>query len=604
MATIPLITQPVSADKVQPALNALIDQINGFLLGMNPENVDIVGGTIANVTINNSPIGNITPSTGAFIALTATSGAINGDGIVTLTATQTLTNKALTAPVISGGTINNAIIGGVTPAAATFTTATATSFVGPLTGNASSATKLAVARNINGVAFDGTADITVTAAAGTLTGTTLNSTVVASSLTSLGTLTSLTVSGATSLGAALNMNSHQINNLTDPTNAQDAATKMYVDSVAQGLSVKASAIVATAAALPTNVYNNGTSGVGATLTGVSVGVLTIDGIAIAAGNRIIVKNEAAPANNGIYSCTIAGAVATAYVLTRTTDANTSAELDGAFVFIDSGTVNKATGWVIANSGAIIIGTTAINWTQFSGAGTYLAGTGLTLAGNTFSLTSPVTPALGGTGVNNGTSTLTYAGNVTFSGAFTFAALLTANTSITVPIAGTLATLAGTETLTNKTVNGVVLTATGSASNFLTQAGTYVSAAPPLAATNAQELAGTSNAVFTSPLTQQAHLSGCKAWVVWNASGTILDSYNISSVTSSGGGAYTVNFTSGPSTNNYSAAMLGSDGGSANGTLGFVEGTRSTSSCSLLFINPSNLGGSNSAYQSMIFFWRS
>lgn len=226
-------------------------------------------------------------------------------------------------------------------------------------------------RTINGTAFDGTGNITVTAAAGTLTGATLASGVTASSLTSLG-----------SQAQALNMNSHLINNVTDPVSAQDAATKNYVDGVAQGLSIKQSVQYATAAALPTNIYSNGVSGVGATLTGVATGVLTVDGSAVALNNRLAIKDEVTAANNGIYSCTTAGALGVAYVLTRVADMNQAAEIPGAFVFVENGTVNDGAGFTVADAGPYTIGTTAINWTQFSGAGEVIAGAALTKSGNT------------------------------------------------------------------------------------------------------------------------------------------------------------------------------------------------------------------------------
>lgn len=159
------------------------------------------------------------------------------------------------------------------------------------------------------------------------------------------------------------------------------AVKAYVDAVAQGLSVKQSVQYATTAALPANTYNNGASGVGATLTGVATGVLTVDGGTIALNDRIAVKDEAAPANNGIYVCTVAGALGVAYVLTRSTNMDEAAEIPGAFTFVENGTVNDGAGFVVADAGPFTIGTTAINWTQFSGAGQITAGAGLTKSGN-------------------------------------------------------------------------------------------------------------------------------------------------------------------------------------------------------------------------------
>ena len=158
--------------------------------------------------------------------------------------------------------------------------------------------------------------------------------------------------------ASVAFNSQKITGLADPTSAQDAATKNYVDSVAQGLDVKASVTCATT----TNITLSGTQ--------------TIDGYSVAAGDRVLVKNQSTASQNGIYT-------ASASAWSRATDMDAWAELVSAFVFVEQGTTNGDTGWVCTVDPGGTLGTTSVTFAQFSGAGTYIAGGGLTLTGSTF-----------------------------------------------------------------------------------------------------------------------------------------------------------------------------------------------------------------------------
>lgn len=146
--------------------------------------------------------------------------------------------------------------------------------------------------------------------------------------------------------------SYKITGLATPTNTADAATKGYVDGVAQGLNVKGSVVAATTANI--------------TLSGAQ----TIDGVSIVAGNRVLVKNQSTASNNGIY-------VASASTWARSSDEPTPTQ--GDFTFVEQGSTNAAQGWILAN------GTTT--WTQFSAAGEYTAGTGISISGNVISVAS-------------------------------------------------------------------------------------------------------------------------------------------------------------------------------------------------------------------------
>ena len=308
------------------------------------------------------------------------------NGVYT-TDTGTVTNTMLQNDKITVGTTDIALGASATTIVG-LVSVTSTDFVGDLTGTADYATALSTGRTISitgdiaytSDAFDGTAAVT-----GTGTLATVN--------TDVGTFTKVTVNGKGLVTAAddasisdltaptgdVAWGTYKITGLGDPTADQDAATKFYVDSVAQGLSPKAACVAATVSNI--------------TLSGAQ----TIDGISITAGMRVLVKNQTLDQNNGIYQCN-SGA------WTRTPDADTWAELISAFTFIQEGTTQADSGWVCTVNAGGTLGTTPVTWVQFSAAGSYTAGTGLTLTGNEFSITDTAVTS-GNYGNSDGTYTI-------------------------------------------------------------------------------------------------------------------------------------------------------------------------------------------------------
>ena len=185
-------------------------------------------------------------------------------------------------------------------------------------------------------------------------------------------------------GQTIDFNANRLTEVADPSQAQDAATKAYVDAVKSGLNVKDSVLVATSAALAASTYSNGSSGVGATLTANANGVLAIDGVNSGLGTkRVLIKDQTDASHNGVYTVTNAGSGSAAFVLTRATDADTGAELTGGtFVFAEEGTANADNGYVFTHNGTPTMGTTNLTVSQFSGAGQITAGSGLSKSGNT------------------------------------------------------------------------------------------------------------------------------------------------------------------------------------------------------------------------------
>ena len=270
-----------------------------------------------------------------------------GSNLISDTATQTLTNKTLTSadintPDIDGGTIDGTIIGGNTRAAGSFTTVNANS-------------------SITGSSFtDGTATLT----GGQLTGL-LNLTL--DNLQANGN----TVSTTNSNGDLI-LSPNGTGTVTVPSGYKDRSgfgatslvSKEYVDAVKTGLDFKDSVRVASTADVTI-------SGPGA----------AIDGISLSSGDRVLLKNQSTGSQNGIYSWNGA-----ASAMTRTTDADADAEVtSGMYVFVETGTANSDTGFVLTTDGSITVGSTSLSFTQFSGAGQIVAGDAMSKSGNTLNV---------------------------------------------------------------------------------------------------------------------------------------------------------------------------------------------------------------------------
>jgi hypothetical protein len=337
------------------------------------------------ITINGSSVslgGSVTVTATASNALTIGTGlsgtSYNGSSAVTiaidstvatLTGTQTLSGKTLTSPTIntpalSGGTIDNAIIGGTTPAAGTFTSVVMTS----------------------------------------------------------GTIT------------------------TTPTAGNDIVNKAYADAIASGIHFHEAVDLATTAALPANTYNNGASGVGATLTANANGALSVDSTLTVAANRILVKNEVTQANNGVYVVTQVGSAGTPYILTRATDFDTAGsgvdQIDeGDFFLVTSGVANLNTAWVQQTTPPIVVGTTALVFQQFAAPLVYSAGTGLTESpAYTFNIANTgVTSGAYGSATQVGTFSVNAQGQLTLAGNTTVTPAVGSITGLGAGVATFLAT---------------------------------------------------------------------------------------------------------------------------------------------------------------------
>lgn len=515
--------------------------------------------------------------------------------VATLTGTQTLTNKTLTSPVlttpsigsggftVAGSTSGTTTVVATTAASGTLTLPAATdTLVGRATTdtltnktiNLTNNTLVATSAQILAAVSDetGTGSL-VFATSPTLVTPTLGAALATSITATSGNLTVGAAAGNNSVNlvptgtGTVDVGSKRITSVAEPTQATDAATKNYVDAVKTGLNVKDAVRAATTANL-TVTYSNGSSGVGATLTNAGTqAALTLDSIALSVGDRVLVKDQTTGFQNGIYTVTNVGSVSTNWVLTRATDFdnNPGGEAAGGdFVFVQEGTTQADNGYVVTTNGTITIGTTSIDWVQFSGAGQIVAGDGLTKSGNTLNVVgtanriaisadavdiastyvgqtsittlgtigtgtwqgSVIAGQYGGTGVANTGKTITLGGNINTGGAFTtsgaFAVTLTATaaTTVTLPTTGTLATLAGTESLSNKTITASSFAGSVAATTLSASGATTLTAGTASTSTSTGTLVVTGGVGISGAMFIGTNITGA------GAATSTLDGFNI------------------------------------------------------------------------------
>jgi len=480
-----------------------VTSFSGGATGLTP-NTPTSGG----ITLD----GTLLPAYGGTGANTLT-GYVYGNGTSTMTASTTIPTTALS------GTVTNAQI--ANPQVTL--NGTVVSLGATATITAASPNALTISTGLTGTSYNGSAAVTIAidSTVATLTGsqTLTNKTISGASntLSNIGN-SSLTNSSVTigTTSVALGATSLTLGGLTsvavtqDPVSALQLATKQYVDAVVQGLDPKASCVAATTA----NITLSGTQ--------------TIDGVALIAGDRCLVKNQTAQADNGIY-------VVSASAWTRSTDMDVWAEVPGAFTFIEQGTTWADTGWVCTSNAGGTIGVTAITWVQFAGVGSYTAGTGLTLTGTQFNITNTAVSANSygsatqvGTFTVNAQGQLTAASNTTITpavGSITglgtgVATALAVNTgtagafvvnggALGTPLSGTVTNLTGTASIN---INGTVGATTPTTGAFTT-----ISASGVITSTVA-----TGTAPFTvASTTQVANLNAATAGTATNATNTAI-----------------------------------------------------------------------------------
>ena len=345
--------------------------------------------TLTNKTISgaSNTLTNIGNSSLTNSAITIGSSSVSLGGTITTLAGTSISGSTNTLTSIGNSSLTNSAI---------TINGSSVSLGGSITVTATASNALTIGTGLTGTSYNGSAAVTIAidSTVATLTGTqtltnktltspTINTPTIATPTLTGGTINNTVIGGSTPAAGTFTSVAMTTGTITTaPTGGTDIVNKDYADSIAAGLNYHQPVNYASTTTLPTYTYNNGASGVGATITAVANGALSLGGGSPTATQRVLIKNEisANAAYNGIYVVTQAGTTLLPFILTRATDYDTSGsgtnEIDqGDYVLVISGTL-ASTAWVQQTPLPITVGTTALTFVQFNAPITYSAGTGL------------------------------------------------------------------------------------------------------------------------------------------------------------------------------------------------------------------------------------